>query len=96
MAFHVALEQIHPFQGGNSRVDRLIPFKGYPKHYIVTFIIGDDLKLFYYRDLKEGHRKRGYLMDTFLTTQSNFKSCLNYFRIFYLLSDHTQKARFRI
>lgn len=83
VAFHVAFERIHPFQDGNGRVGRLILFKECLKHNIVPFMIEDDLKLFYYRGLKEWDREKGYLMDTCLTAQDRFKVYLNYFRIKY-------------
>lgn len=83
VAFHVAFERIHPFQDGNGRVGRLILFKECLKYNIVPFIIEDDLKLFYYRGLKEWDREKGYLMDTCLTAQDRFKAYLNYFRIVY-------------
>ena len=83
VAFHVAFERIHPFQDGNGRVGRLILFKECLKHNIVPFIIEDNLKLFYYRGLKEWDRERGWLMDTCLTAQDRFKAYLDYFRISY-------------
>ena len=83
VAFHVAFERIHPFQDGNGRVGRLILFKECLKHNIVPFIIEDNLKLFYYRGLKEWDREKGWLMDTCLTAQDRFKAYLDYFRIKY-------------
>ena len=83
VAFHVAFERIHPFQDGNGRVGRLILFKECLKHNIVPFIIEDNLKLFYYRGLKEWDRERGWLMNTCLTAQDRFKAYLDYFRITY-------------
>ena len=83
VAFHVAFERIHPFQDGNGRVGRLILFKECLKHNIVPFIIEDNLKLFYYRGLKEWDREKGFLMDTCLTAQDRFKAYLDYFRIQY-------------
>ena len=63
--FHVKFERIHPFQDGNGRVGRLIMFKECLKYNIVPFIIEDNLKMFYYRGLKElGQRKR--LFDRYL------------------------------
>ena len=81
--FHVKFERIHPFQDGNGRVGRLIMFKECLKHNIVPFIIEDNLKLFYYRGLKEWDNEKGYLTDTCLTTQDKYKTYLNYFRIAY-------------
>ena len=81
--FHVRFERIHPFQDGNGRVGRLILFKECLKYRIVPFIIEDDLKLFYYRGLKEWGHENGYLTDTVLTAQDRFKKYLDYFRIPY-------------
>ena len=81
--FHVRFERIHPFQDGNGRVGRLVLFKECLKHNIVPFIIEDDLKLFYYRGLKEWDREKGYLLDTCLTAQDRFKQYMEYFRIDY-------------
>ena len=80
---HQRFESIHPFQDGNGRVGRLILFKECLKNNIVPFIIEDNLKLFYYRGLKEWDREKGWLMDTCLTAQDRFKAYLDYFRIAY-------------
>lgn len=81
--FHVQFERIHPFQDGNGRVGRLIMFKECLKYNIVPFIIEDNLKMFYYRGLKEWNNERGYLVDTCLAAQDRYKACLDYFRINY-------------
>lgn len=81
--FHVRFERIHPFQDGNSRVGRLIIFKECLKYNIVPFIIEENLKLFYYRGLKEWYNEKGYLTDTCLTAQDKYKAYLDYFRIPY-------------
>ena len=83
VAFHVAFERIHPFQDGNGRVGRLILFKECLKHNIVPFIIEDNLKMFYYRGLKEWDYEKGFLIDTCLAAQDRFKDYLDYFRIAY-------------
>ena len=81
--FHVRFERIHPFQDGNGRVGRLIMFKECLKYNIVPFIIEENLKLFYYRSLKEWYNEKGYLTDTCLTAQDKYKAYLDYFRIPY-------------
>ena len=83
LEFHVQFERIHPFQDGNGRVGRLIMFKECLKHNIVPFIIEDNLKMFYYRGLKEWDNEKGFLMDTCLTAQDRYKEYLDYFRIKY-------------
>lgn len=83
LEFHVRFERIHPFQDGNGRVGRLILFKECLKYDIVPFIIEDEIKLFYYRGLKEWSREKGYLTDTCLSAQDKFKKYLEYFRIGY-------------
>lgn len=81
--FHVKFERIHPFQDGNGCVGRLIMFKECLKYNIVPFIIDESLKMYYYRGLKEWNKKRGYLRDTCLTAQDQYKRYLDYFRISY-------------
>ena len=81
--FHVKFERIHPFQDGNGRVGRLIMFKECLKYNIVPFIIDESLKMYYYRGLKEWNKERGYLRDTCLTAQDQYKRYLEYFRISY-------------
>ncbi len=83
LEFHVKFERIHPFQDGNGRVGRLIMFKECLKYNIVPFIIEDNLKMFYYRGLKEWNNEKGYLTDTCLMAQDRYKAYLDYFRIAY-------------
>ena len=81
--FHWKFESIHPFQDGNGRVGRLIMFKECLNHDIVPFVITDELKMFYYRDLHEWQHVQGYLADTCLTAQDHYKALLDYFHIRY-------------
>ena len=81
--FHVRFERIHPFQDGNGRVGRLIMFWQCLQSNIVPFIITDDLRLFYYRGIQNWGNINGYLRDTCLTAQDNFKGVLDYYRISY-------------
>ncbi len=81
--FHYRFETIHPFQDGNGRVGRLILFKECLRNGIVPFIIEDDMKMYYYRGLKEWENERGYLRDTCLAAQDRFKTYLDYYGVKY-------------
>lgn len=81
--FHARFERIHPFQDGNGRVGRLVMLKECLANGIVPFVIGDDMKLYYYRGLSEWDREPGFLTDTCLAGQDRFKQWLEYFRIPY-------------
>ena len=78
---HQRFEAIHPFQDGNGRVGRLVMFKECLANGYVPFIITEELKMFYYRGLREWNNIRGYLLDTCLTAQDNYKAVLDYFKI---------------
>lgn len=81
--FHYDFEKIHPFQDGNGRVGRLIMLKECLKHNIVPVIITEELKLYYYRSLKEYKQVKGYLVETCLSGQDIVKKHLDYFKIDY-------------
>lgn len=80
---HQRFESIHPFQDGNGRVGRLVMFKECLANGFVPFIITEELKMFYYRGLREWSNLRGYLLDTCLAAQDNYKAMLDYFKIKY-------------
>lgn len=80
---HQRFETIHPFQDGNGRVGRLIMFKECLANGYVPFIITEELKMYYYRGLREWNNIRGYLLDTCLAAQDDYKAMLDYFKIKY-------------
>lgn len=79
--FHQRFEAIHPFQDGNGRVGRLIMFRECLRLGYVPFIITDEHKMFYYKGLANWPKIKGYLLDTCLSAQDNFKILLDKFRI---------------
>lgn len=79
--FHYKFECVHPFQDGNGRIGRLIMFKECLKNNIIPFIIDEEYKLFYYRGLEEYLHEKGYLVDTCLSAQDDFKKVLEVFEI---------------
>ena len=54
-----------------------------PSDAVKPVIIDEKLKMFYYRGLKEWKQEKGYLTDTCLAAQDQFKVYLDYFRIEY-------------
>ena len=79
--FHVSFERIHPFQDGNGRIGRLIMFWQCLQNGVIPFIITEDLRFFYYRGIQNWGNINGFLRDTCLSAQDNYKSLLEYFRI---------------
>ncbi len=82
IGFHVRFESILRFKTENGRVDASSCSRN-ARNGIVPFIIDDDMKMFYYRGLREWNNEKGYLTDTCLAAQDTFKKYLDYFRIAY-------------
>ena len=81
--FHVQFERIHPFQDGNGRVGRLLLFWQCLQASVTPFIITENLRLYYYRGIQHWGQANGYLTDTCLTAQDEYKAILDYFKIKY-------------
>lgn len=75
--WHVIFEHIHPFQGGNGRVGRLIALKECLRHNIVPFIIEDEKKQLYFQGLAEWPAEKERLAEACFDGQDTFAQMLD-------------------
>ena len=52
------------------------------KNDVLPFVIFDEYKLYYYRGLSEYKKEKGYLRDTCLLAQDQFRDVCDYFKVF--------------
>lgn len=81
VAIHHEFKCIHPFQDGNGHIWRLVMFRECLANGIIPFIIDDELRMFYYRYLRQWNVAYEYLFDTCQTAKDNFKVVMRYFKI---------------
>ena len=72
--FHVRFERIHPFSDGNGRIGRMILFRECLVNGLWPFIILDRNRTFYLQGLREYDSEPGYLMDSCLLSQDQYKA----------------------
>ena len=72
--FHYKSEKIHPFGDGNGCVGRIIMFKECFKNNIMPFIVLDEDKTYYMRELKEYEHDKMFLIDTIKHEQDLYES----------------------
>lgn len=77
--FHVRFERIHPFSDGNGRIGRMILFRECLVNGLWPFIILDRNQPFYFRGLREYDSEPGYLTDTCLLSQDQYRAVAEQF-----------------
>lgn len=77
--FHVRFERIHPFSDGNGRIGRMILFRECLVNGLWPFIILDQNQPFYFRGLREYDSEPGYLTDTCLLSQDQYRAVAEQF-----------------
>lgn len=77
--FHVRFEHIHPFSDGNGRIGRMILFRECLVNGLWPFIILDRNQAFYIRGLREYDNESGYLTDTCLLSQDQYRAVAEQF-----------------
>ncbi|WP_276957422.1 Fic family protein [Faecalibaculum rodentium] len=77
--FHVRFERIHPFSDGNGRIGRMILFRECLVNGLWPFIILDQNQPFYFRGLRKYDSEPGYLTDTCLLSQDQYKAVAEQF-----------------
>ena len=77
--FHVRFERIHPFSDGNGRIGRMILFRECLVNGLWPYIILDQNQPFYFRGLREYDSEPGYLTDTCLLSQDQYRAVAEQF-----------------
>ena len=75
--FHVEFERIHPFEDGNGRCGRLIMFKQCLENDLLPFVVNADTRKYYMNGIAKYPEHKGFLTDTLLHEQDNFKEAID-------------------
>ena len=83
LTFHYCFELIHPFPDKNGQIGRLLLFKECLRNNIVPFIIEEDIRMLYFRGLKEWQNEPDVLRNIIVFAQGKFKKEMDSFRVPY-------------
>ncbi|MCR4739726.1 MAG: cell filamentation protein Fic [Lachnospiraceae bacterium] len=81
LELHSGLMRSKPCRYNNAQVARLILFKECIRSKFIPFVIDDELKLSYYRGIREWDREQWYLTDTCRIAQDRMAEILNEYDI---------------
>jgi Fic family protein len=76
--YHYHFEMIHPFQGGNGQVGRMIMFKECLRYELYPFILEQHRKEAYIRGLNNYKAKKGYLIDACHYAQDIYEELIGF------------------